>query len=240
MRLINAGGRWSNLLTRPPPIEGGGGAPPPGAGGGGGGPSPSSAISDMYSWSILLPPPGPPAPGRPPPRSTPFGEEKRSPGRRCLQSSAIWPAPPHAVHVTLLVTLALSWHCHALWLSAPQLVHLTWPSSRRVPFNRASSLSWILRSSLEPSGRSTPSWIICFTLLTAFFTQSGSVDVMYACSGSFSPGRGWPLFLPTFPSFTLPLPRMMILAPVSFSRDLSVLPLGPMMRPMKLISGWLS
>ena len=28
------------------------------------------------------------------------------------------------------------------------------------------------------------------------------------------------------------------LAPVSFSRDLSVFPLGPMISPMKLISGW--
>ena len=30
------------------------------------------------------------------------------------------------------------------------------------------------------------------------------------------------------------------LAPVSFSNALRVLPLGPMMRPMKLMSGWLS
>jgi len=52
------------------------------------------------------------------------------------------------------------------------------------------------------------------TFATAFLTNSGSFAVIYACSGSSSPGNGWPSFLPIFPSFTDPLPRMIILAPV--------------------------
>lgn len=95
---ISACGGWSNLLTLPPPIEG---RPPPLPleGGGGGGPSPNSAIKDMYSRSILLA----------------FGFSKgAAPGRRPLQSEAMWPAPPQVVHMMLFVTLSLSWHCQDL------------------------------------------------------------------------------------------------------------------------------
>jgi hypothetical protein len=68
-----------------------------------------------------------------------------------------------------------------------------------------------------PSTRLRSRIAIVFTRSTAFFTHSGFVAVMYACRGSSSPGRGCPSFRPTLPSFTLPLPLMMILAPVSFS-----------------------
>lgn len=60
---------------------------------------------------------------------------------------------------------------------------------------------------------------------------------MNACNGSSSPGKGWPSFLPTLPSFTEPLPRIMILAPVSFSIAFRVLPRGPISKPTKFISG---
>ena len=43
----------------------------------------------------------------------------------------------------LLVMLALSWHCHALWSAAPQLVHRGPSPSRRVPLSSASSRSWV-------------------------------------------------------------------------------------------------
>ena len=55
------------------------------------------------------------------------------------------------------------------------------------------------------------------TLSTAFLTASGLFAVTYACNGSSSPGSGWPSLRPTFPSFTEPFPRIMILAPVSLS-----------------------
>ena len=167
----------------------------------GGGPSPSSAMRLMYSWSILCPPAA--EPGPPPPCCC------QSPDRRALQSPVVCPTPPQAPHITLLVTLALSWHCHVLWSVAPQLVHLAIPSSRKVPFNKASSLSCIFLSSLLPSGTSTPCWItslrealVVYTddksqvikpnliLLTALFTESASGAVTYACKGSSSPGRG--------------------------------------------------
>jgi hypothetical protein len=32
--------------------------------------------------------------------------------------------PPQMLHLMVLVTMALSWHCHDLWLSAPQFEHL--------------------------------------------------------------------------------------------------------------------
>ena len=64
---------------------------------GGGGPSPSSAIRDMYSSSIFC-------------RST-GADWGPDPGRRCRQSLAMWPVPPHDVQITLLVTLGLSGHC---------------------------------------------------------------------------------------------------------------------------------
>ena len=124
---------------------------------GGGGPSPSSAMRLMYSWSILCPP----AEGPLPPCCC-----CQSPVRRALQSPVVWPIPPHVPHITLFVTLALSWHCHALWSVAPQLVHLAIPSSRRVPFNRASSLNCIFLSSLLPSGTSTPCWITSLVVLS--------------------------------------------------------------------------
>lgn len=55
------------------------------------------------------------------------------------------------------------------------------------------------------------------TLSTAFLTASGLFAVTYACNGSSSPGSGWPSLRPTFPSFTEPFPRIIILAPVSLS-----------------------
>ena len=63
--------------------------------------------------------------------------------------------------------------------------------------------------------------------LTALLTDSASGAVTYACRGSSSPGSGCPSFLPTLPSFTLPFPRIIILAPVSFSMFLRVFPRGP-------------
>lgn len=62
----------------------------------GGGPSPNSAISDMYSSSILALSPaaaGPPCPGR-----------------FCRQSLAICPAAPQLEHTILFVTFGLSGH----------------------------------------------------------------------------------------------------------------------------------
>ena len=55
-------------------------------------------------------PPNPPSP-------------KPCPGLLPVQSLAGWPTPPQVVQTMLLVTLARSWHCQALWSSAPQLVH---------------------------------------------------------------------------------------------------------------------
>lgn len=59
--------------------------------------------------------------------------------------------------------------------------------------------------------------IFFLTLSTAFFTASGLLAVTYACKGSSSPGSGCPSLRPTFPSFTDPFPRIIILAPVSLS-----------------------
>ena len=92
-------------------------------------------------------------------------------------------ATQHLAQTTLLVTLALSWHCQALWSVAPQLVHLAWqtlciklrtligmckltiPSSLRVPLSKASSRSCIFLSSLLPSGTSTPCIVLHFSEL---------------------------------------------------------------------------
>lgn len=63
------------------------------------------------------------------------------------------------------------------------------------------------------------------TCSTAFFTFSIVLAVTKACSGSSSPGNICPSFRPTFPSFTDPFPRIMILALHSFSMFFSVLPL---------------
>ena len=136
----------------------------------GGGPSPSSAMRLMYSWSILCPP----AEGPLSPCCC-----CQSPERRALQSPVVWPIPPHAPHITLFVTLALSWHCHALWSVAPQLVHLAIPSSRKVPFNRASSLSCIFLSSLLPSGTSTPCWI---TVLVGIWLETKKKQMKWTWS----------------------------------------------------------
>lgn len=51
-------------------------------------------------------------------------------------------------------------------------------------------------------------------MFTAFLTLSLLFPVTNACKGSSSPGRGCPSFLPTLPSLTEPLPRIIILAPV--------------------------
>lgn len=63
---------------------------------GGGGPSPSSAIKDIYSSSILF-------------LSWLIGK-LAPPVFFILQSLEICPAPPHWVHNILFVTLGLSWH----------------------------------------------------------------------------------------------------------------------------------
>lgn len=63
------------------------------------------------------------------------------------------------------------------------------------------------------------------TCSTAFLTFSIVLAVTNACRGSSSPGSICPSFRPTFPSFTEPLPRIMILAQHSFSMFFSVLPL---------------
>ena len=123
----------------------------------------------------------------------------------------------------LLVMLALSWHCHALWSAAPQLVHRGPSPSRRVPLSSASSRSWVrlqeggmgsksvhstdeslihsthshLRS-FCPSGTLIPAVITSLIFSTAFFTASRLWAVTYACSGSSSPGKGCPSFLATF------------------------------------------
>ena len=68
---------------------------------------------------------------------------KPVPGRLCWQSLAMCPALPHAEQTMLLVMLALSWHCHALWSAAPQFVHRGPSPSRKVPLSRASSRSWV-------------------------------------------------------------------------------------------------
>lgn len=62
----------------------------------GGGASPNSAISDIYSSSILALSPGI---GGPP-----------WPGLFCLQSLAIWPAAPQLEQTILFVTFGLSGH----------------------------------------------------------------------------------------------------------------------------------
>uniref|UniRef100_A0A147BUT5 Secreted protein n=1 Tax=Ixodes ricinus TaxID=34613 RepID=A0A147BUT5_IXORI len=152
----------------------------------------------------------------------------------------MWPVPPQQAQITLLVMLGRSGHCQALCPGAPQLEQRGPPSrsfSRRVPLSRASSRSCMRRRSFWPSGTSTPCRIISLILSTALRTLSWLEAVTKAWSGSSSPGRGWPSLRPTLPSFTEPLPRMMILAPVSFSRDLSVFPRGPMSSPTKLMSG---
>jgi hypothetical protein len=63
----------------------------------GGGPSPSSAISDMYSSSILA--------------LSPWAGGPPWPGRFWRQSRAMWPAAPQLEQTMLLVTLGLSGHC---------------------------------------------------------------------------------------------------------------------------------
>lgn len=68
------------------------------------------------------------------------------------------------------------------------------------------------------------SWVD-LTCSTAFLTFSIVLAVTNACRGSSSPGSICPSFRPTFPSFTEPLPRIMILAQHSFSMFFSVLPL---------------
>lgn len=69
-------------------------------GGAGGGPSPNSAISDIYSSSILA---LSPAAGGPP-----------RPGLFDLQSLAMCPAAPQLEHIMLFVTFGLSGHSHDL------------------------------------------------------------------------------------------------------------------------------
>lgn len=149
----------------------------------------------------------------------------------------MWPAPPHDVHIILLVTFGLSGHNQLLWSVEPQLVHRGPSVSRSVPFNWANSRSCMRRKSLWPSGTSMPCLMTSLIFSTAFFTHSGLAAVINACNGSSSPGSGWPSLRPTFPSFTEPLPRIMILAPVSFSIAFNVFPRGPINNPTKLMSG---
>lgn len=91
------GGRWGLNMRGPPPVlcrQ----ACLSSLAGGGAGPSPNSAIRDMYSSSIAD-----------------LGPDSfHPPDFLPKQSLAMWPIPPQDEHTTLLVTLGLSWHCHAL------------------------------------------------------------------------------------------------------------------------------
>lgn len=137
----------------------------------------------------------------------------------------------------LFVTFGLSGQSQLLCSVDPQLLHLGASVSRSVPFNWASSRNCIRRRSLCPSGTSMPCLMTSLILSTDFWTDSAVPAVMKACNGSSSPGNGWPSLRPTLPSFTDPLPRIMILAPVSFSIAFSVLPRGPISKPTKFMSG---
>lgn len=75
----------------------------------GGGPSPSSAIRDMYSSSILALSPAAAA-LMPPVAAPPPEAAKLAPRRLDRQSLAMWPAPPQLEQTMLLVTLGLSGH----------------------------------------------------------------------------------------------------------------------------------
>lgn len=137
----------------------------------------------------------------------------------------------------LFVTFGLSGHSQLLCSDEPQFWQRGPSVSRNVPFNWANSRNCIRRRSLCPSGTSMPCLITSLIFSTAFFTQSRFAAVINACSGSSSPGNGCPSFRPTFPSLTEPFPRMMILAPVSFSIAFNVFPRGPINSPTKLMSG---
>lgn len=196
--------------------------PPPDVGTGA---SPSSAIRDRYSLSI---------------RALSWADCGGSPPVALwaakelvyLQSEEMWPAPPHLVHRVVFVMLRGSEFCQGR--------RILLSSSLRVPLSLANSLSCILRRSFWSSGVSIPCFRMFRICSTAFLTFSIVLAVTRAWRGSSSPGSICPSFLPTFPSFTEPLPRIMILAQHSFSIFFRVLPRGPISRPTKLISGYSS
>lgn len=140
-------------------------------------------------------------------------------------------------------------------------------SSRRVPLSRASSRSCILRRSFWSSGVSMPCfrmfliwgvggtggchrggctskthpkplWGQPRTCSTAFLTFSMVLAVTRACRGSSSPGSICPSLRPTLPSFTEPLPLIMILALHSFSMFFSVFPLAGTPRQQEVTQGF--
>lgn len=80
--------------------------------------------------------------------------------------------------------------------------------------------------SASVSNRKARSTRADLTCSTAFLTFSIVLAVTKACRGSSSPGSICPSFRPTFPSFTEPLPRIMILAQHSFSMFFNVFPLA--------------
>lgn len=190
--------------------------------------TPSSAIRDIYSLSILALSGSPP---RPLVLLAPVAL------RSTVQSLARWPPPPHLLHTTACVTFFSAWHSQSLWSEAPQFLHLRSSSSLSVPFNKASSLIWVFFSSLVLSGAQIASLIIEVIFLIAPCRPSSVGADMRAWRSSSSPGMGWPSFLP-LPSLTEPLPRIMILVPVSSSNFFRELPLGPISSPIKLTLGF--
>ncbi|TNN37286.1 hypothetical protein EYF80_052550 [Liparis tanakae] len=156
----------------------------------------------------------------------------------------MWPAPPHLVQRVVLVMLRGSEFCQGRRIletqtravepgELPQL-HL---SKVVLVLGRLDALLqdvanlWTPTSEppvpvgAERTGNAQHEPDEGLTCSTAFFTFSMVLAVTSACRGSSSPGSICPSFRPTFPSFTEPLPRIMILAQHSFSMFFSVLPL---------------
>ncbi|KAK3403783.1 hypothetical protein EUGRSUZ_K00172 [Eucalyptus grandis] len=101
-----------------------------------------------------------------------------------------------------------------------------------VPFNAASSLSCCLLCSFRTSSTGCNS----FSTIPAAASSASCVSASTkTCKSSFSAGSGFKsLFCCNLPSFTEPFPRMTIFAPVSRSILFWVLPLGPIISPIKL------
>ena len=96
-----------------------------------------------------------------------------------MQSPEICPRPPHFVHTSWFVIVWFSGLSHEFSFGSNP--------SRRVPFSRASSMSWVFRKSFCPSGFSIASLIIWRIVRIASSTEVWQFAEISAWSGSSSP-----------------------------------------------------